>query len=97
MTAYASIPSLIHLVQSAAGVSIDSRDDMQNKVFWALKGPRFDANDFVNDVLKAGALHVVSDDVRWHEHDKVSVVENSLTRSSALQGVDDPGHALFWP
>ena len=84
MTAYASIPSLIHLVQSAAGVSIDSRDDMQNKVFWALKGPRFDANDFVNDVLKAGALHVVSDDVRWHEHDKVSVVENSL---DALQRV----------
>ena len=84
MTAYASIRSLIHVVQSAAGVSIDSRDDMQNKVFWALKGPRFDANDFVNDVLKAGALHVVSDDVRWHEHDKVSVVENSL---DALQRV----------
>ena len=84
MTAYASIPSLIHLVQSLTGVSIDSRDDMQNKVFWALKGPRFDANDFVNDVLEAGALHVVSDDVRWHEHDKVSVVENARTRSSAL-------------
>ena len=84
MNVYASIPSLIALVKSASGVSIDSRDELKNKVFWALKGPRFDANDFVEDVLEAGALHVVSDDDRWHGHHKMSVVEDSL---DALQRV----------
>lgn len=40
-------------------VSIDSRDVDENTLFVAIKGARFDANDFVADVLEKGAGAVV--------------------------------------
>ena len=36
-------------------ISTDSRDVDENTLFVALRGERFDANDFVPDVLKKGA------------------------------------------
>ena len=36
-------------------VSIDSRTLKPGEIFWALKGPNFDAHDFVDDALDRGA------------------------------------------
>ena len=44
---------------TAAGVSIDSRSVAAGDLFVALKGPRFDAHDFVGDVLAKGAAAIV--------------------------------------
>ncbi|MBI5644398.1 MAG: UDP-N-acetylmuramoyl-tripeptide--D-alanyl-D-alanine ligase [Deltaproteobacteria bacterium] len=44
------------------GVSTDSRKASRGEVFFALKGPNFDAHRFVADVLKNGALAVVLED-----------------------------------
>lgn len=45
-----------------SGVAIDSRKEVQNKVFFALKGPHFDGHDFLHLVLEKGArIFVVSD------------------------------------
>ena len=42
---------------AALGVSIDSRSkDLKNKVFFALRGDRFDGHDFVVEALNQGAL-----------------------------------------
>lgn len=41
-------------------ISTDSRDVDENTLFVALRGERFDANDFVPDVLKKGAKAAVS-------------------------------------
>ena len=40
-------------------ISTDSRDIDENTLFVALVGERFDAHDFVDDVLKKGAKAVV--------------------------------------
>ena len=72
------IHELVHVVVDSQGVSIDTRDDLNGKVFWALKGPRFNANDFVEQALEAGAVHVVSDESRWADTPHVTVVEDGL-------------------
>lgn len=73
-----TIHALLQVVVASQGVSIDTRDDLNGKVFWALKGPRFNANDFVEQALKAGAVHVVSDESRWADTPRVTVVEDGL-------------------
>ena len=73
-----TIHELVQVVVDSQGVSIDTRDDLNGKVFWALKGPRFNANDFVEQALEAGAVHVVSDESRWADTPHVTVVEDGL-------------------
>ncbi len=44
---------------AATGVSIDSRAVSLGDLFIALKGPRFNGNDFVNDAFKKGAVAAI--------------------------------------
>ncbi len=41
------------------GVSIDSRRIMPGHVFWAIRGPRFDGHDFVEEAFGRGAIAAV--------------------------------------
>ena len=41
-------------------VSIDSRDVDENTIFFAIKGERFDAHDFIKDVADKGVGAIVS-------------------------------------
>ncbi len=67
----------------SSGVSIDSRSIKKGSLFFALKGPNFDGNQFANDALKKGASYVVVDDPNSVEiNDKIFLVEDSL---NALQ------------
>ncbi len=44
------------------GLSTDSRQDLKGKVFFALKGPHFDGQDFLQEAMDKGAIaFVVSD------------------------------------
>ena len=43
------------------GVGIDTRDDLRNKAFVAIKGDRFDGHDFLSDAVKAGAALLIVD------------------------------------
>ena len=43
------------------GVETDSRRDCAGRLFFALRGPKFDAHDHVDDALRAGAAAVVTD------------------------------------
>lgn len=45
--------------QPVSRIVTDSRDIQDGDVFFALAGERFDAHDFVEDVLAAGATAVV--------------------------------------
>lgn len=57
-------------------ISIDSRDIDENTLFVAIKGARFDANDFVGEVLEKGAKAVVCS--RFEGSDKrVMLVEDT--------------------
>jgi UDP-N-acetylmuramoyl-tripeptide--D-alanyl-D-alanine ligase len=43
------------------GVGIDSREELSRKVFFAIKGDRFDGHDFLQDALTSGAQLLVVD------------------------------------
>ena len=55
------ITALYNLFQAAEGVTTDSRKIFPNTLFFALKGDRFDGNDFAEEAIKKGALAAVVD------------------------------------
>lgn len=69
-----------------ASVSIDSRTVEEGEVFFALKGSRFDGNDFVYDALKKASGAVVSRVVDVPTGKSLIVVEDTLKALQALAG-----------
>ena len=47
---------------ASSGVSTDSRSELNNKIFFSLKGKNFDGNKFAQDALDKGAILSVIDD-----------------------------------
>jgi UDP-N-acetylmuramoyl-tripeptide--D-alanyl-D-alanine ligase len=52
-----------------AGVSIDSRTVAPGELFFAVRGERYDAHDFVPDAIRAGAVAAVVSQARLGEYD----------------------------
>jgi UDP-N-acetylmuramoyl-tripeptide--D-alanyl-D-alanine ligase len=69
--------------KSSLGVETDSRKDVKGKIFWSLRGPNFDGNDFALTALENGAAFAVCErpDV---VHERVFHVEDAL---AALQNL----------
>ncbi len=65
-------------------VSTDTRKIIKGSIFFALKGPNFDANQFAEEALEKGAALAVVDDKRVMKDDRYFLVEDVLT---ALQDV----------
>lgn len=63
----------------AGKVSTDTRQITPGSVFFALKGPSFDGNQFAEEALAKGARYAVVDDARFAAHPKCLLVENALT------------------
>lgn len=74
-----------HFIQST-GISTDTRKIGQGNIFFALKGPNFNANDFAPKALEAGASLVVVDEERViPEGDpRYFLVEDALTALQKL-------------
>ena len=70
-----------HFLQSRK-VGTDTRADLKDALFFCLKGPNFNANDFAEAALEMGALHVVADEARLEGASGITVVPDVL---SALQ------------
>jgi UDP-N-acetylmuramoyl-tripeptide--D-alanyl-D-alanine ligase len=68
----------------STGVSTDTRSDLKEKLFFALKGPNFNANTFAHQALENGAIGVVVDEGEYAVSDKCILVEDSL---KALQNL----------
>ena len=80
-------PAMLQLREAhraSIGTSIDTRDNLNGRMFWALKGPRFDANEFVAQALELGAQHIVTEDGIWEGHPKTTVVHDVLTAMQEL-------------
>jgi len=60
-------------------VSTDTRQVTPGSVFFALKGPRFNANEFAREALQKGASYAVVDDVKFAFDDRYLVVADTLT------------------
>lgn len=65
-------------------VQTDTRKLQPGDVFFALKGPNFNANAFAHDALNAGAAYVVADELTGAPHDRILLVEDVLSSLQEL-------------
>ena len=77
-----SVEDLYALYKKCTGLTTDSRRISDGVMFFALKGDRFDGNDFAEDALKAGARYAVVDrfllEGTSYKGRECIVVENTL-------------------
>lgn len=67
-----------------SSICTDSRNPVQNSLFFALSGPSFNGNAFAEAALNAGCAYAVIDDVSYQKDHRFILVENTL---QALQNL----------
>ena len=60
-------------------VSTDTRQITSDCIFFALKGPNFDANEFAAEALENGAAYAVIDEAEYKVSDRFILVDDVLT------------------
>lgn len=70
--------SLYQLYLQSRKVSTDTRQIESNALFFALKGPTFNANAFAEEALKKGASYAVVDDAAYATDQRIIVVKDTL-------------------
>jgi UDP-N-acetylmuramoyl-tripeptide--D-alanyl-D-alanine ligase len=82
--------TLLAIFSESKGVSIDTRDDLKDKIFFALRGENFNGNKFAIQAISQGAICAVVDDEKVFEMaasshvGKLYFVDNAL---AALQNL----------
>lgn len=72
------IEDIYQLYLQHRSVSTDTRKIKSGDVFFALKGPNFDANAFASKALEAGASYVVIDDANYQKNEQYILVDDVL-------------------
>lgn len=83
------IVSLYELYLSSAGVTTDSRQIFPGCIFFALKGPSFNANLFAIEAIEKGAAYAVIDEPSENSdrhNDKLILVRDVLSTLQELSG-----------
>ncbi len=75
---------IYQFVESGFNISIDSRHIDKNTIFFALKGPVFDANDFAREALEKGAAIAVIDKKDLPDEPGLFKVDNVLKTLQTL-------------
>ena len=70
--------ALLAFFLKSTGVCTDTRKIQAGNLFFALKGPNFNANALAKEALEKGALAAVIDDVNFETGDKTLLVEDGL-------------------
>ena len=73
-----TIQELYGRYKEGGKVSTDTRQITAGSIFFALRGEKFDANEFAAEALAKGASHAVIDDARCRKDDRYILVENVL-------------------
>jgi UDP-N-acetylmuramoyl-tripeptide--D-alanyl-D-alanine ligase len=73
-----NIVEIYSIFQKYPLVSTDSRNCPENALFFALKGDKFDGNDYVAQVLENGAAYAVSDRKNLPPSERIIQVDNVL-------------------
>jgi UDP-N-acetylmuramoyl-tripeptide--D-alanyl-D-alanine ligase len=74
-----SIASIYQMYLECSGVCTDTRSIEPDCLFVALKGPNFNANEFVEEALAKGAKYAIVDEQDSANHSKSHLVLDSLT------------------
>ena len=70
--------------KKATGVSTDTRKIEPGQIFFALKGPNFNANKMAKEALEKGASFAVIDDPDYKNDDRCLLVDDVLTTLQKL-------------
>jgi UDP-N-acetylmuramoyl-tripeptide--D-alanyl-D-alanine ligase len=70
--------SLYNKYLSTSGVCTDTRQITAGCLFFALKGPNFNANAFAEEALEKGAKYAVIDDPEYRKDERFVLVDNAL-------------------
>lgn len=73
-----SIENLYGFYRESGKVSTDTRNITPGSVFFALKGDKFNANEFAAEALEKGATRAVIDEPKFRKDDRFIVVEDVL-------------------
>lgn len=73
-----STPDLYARYRSCTGVSTDTRQIQAGSLFFALKGPRFNANTLAAEALAKGARYAVVDEPAYATDERFLLVEDGL-------------------
>jgi UDP-N-acetylmuramoyl-tripeptide--D-alanyl-D-alanine ligase len=79
-----AIESLYEKFLESRKVSTDTRKIEPGSIFFALRGPNFNANEFAEQALAKGALYAVVDDVDFAKNEQCLLVSNVLDTLQAL-------------
>jgi len=94
------IPELYELFLAHPSIETDTRQLKQGDIFFALKGPNFNGNQFAQKALDAGAAYAVVDESGDASNEKIIVVDDvlsslqELSRHHRLQFNDIPFIAI---
>lgn len=73
-----SLTELYQKYKECSGVSTDTRKIEEASMFFALKGPNFNANAFAEQAIEKGAKYAVVDDAQYVKNEKYLLVEDGL-------------------
>lgn len=73
-----TIPELYSKFKQSGKVSTDTRQIAEGSIFFALKGDRFNANEFAQQALEKGARYAVVDEEKYAQGDKIILVPDVL-------------------
>ena len=74
-----NISKIYALFNQHSSVSIDTRSIKPKDIFFAIKGPNFDGNNFALEAIKKGASYVISDNPAISKKsDKIIYVDNAI-------------------
>lgn len=75
----ASTENIYSKYKESGKVSTDTRQITPGSVFFALKGPNFNANEFAKEALTKGASYVVVDEEKFANDPRILLVNDGLT------------------
>lgn len=78
------IEKLYERFKASGKISTDTRQIAPGSIFFALRGDKFNANEFALQALEKGATFVVIDDPAYALDDRCVLVENTLETLQAL-------------
>lgn len=73
-----NIDKIYKIYQQFSSVQTDSRKIEKNDIFFALKGPNFNGNQFARQALNTGAAYVVADEPVGFEDERIIQVNDVL-------------------
>ena len=79
-----TIEEIYCLFKQHPTVTTDTRNCQENSIFIALKGERFNGNEFVEQAIKEGCAYAIADEAKYATDSRIILVDNCLQTLQAL-------------